>query len=75
MLENTSQEDFEEFEKTEDYLGFASMIIERLSQALKIGYLPCFFVPVMNLLQGFGQKLLNDIAYIALIMYSTITPH
>ena len=60
-LENTPPEEFEKLEQTKDYLEVASKMFEKLSQALKTGYLPCFFVPEMNLLYGFSQKFLDEI--------------
>ena len=61
-LEDTPPEVFEKLEQTNDYLKLAFIILERLSQALKTGYLPCFFAQEMNLLHVFGQSFLNDIA-------------
>ena len=61
-LEDTPPEEFEKLEQTNDYLKLAFVMLERLSKALKTGYLPCFFVKEMNLLRGFDERFLNDIA-------------
>ena len=61
-LEDTPPEEFEKLEQTNDYLKLAFIMLERISKALKTGYLPCFFVQEMNLFQGFGQSFLNGIA-------------
>ena len=63
ILENTPQKQFRKLEQAKDYLKLAFLMFERLSKALKDGYLPCFFVQQMNLLQGFDQNFLNDVGY------------
>ena len=60
-LENTPKEEFEKLEQTKDYLKLAFLMFGRLSQALKNGYVPCLFVPEMNLLHGFSQSYLINI--------------
>ena len=60
-LENTQPEDFEVLQQGKQYLKLASMIFERLSKALETGFLPCFFVPEMNLLYGFSRPFLENI--------------
>ncbi|XP_066931154.1 uncharacterized protein [Clytia hemisphaerica] len=61
-LEKTPPEEFQTLDQTNDYLKLAFMMLEKLSQALKNGYLPCYFVQEMNLLYGFGQSFLDSIA-------------
>ncbi|XP_066935882.1 cyclic GMP-AMP synthase-like receptor [Clytia hemisphaerica] len=61
-LEETPPEEFQTLDQTNDYLKLAFMMLEKLSQALKNGYLPCYFVQEMNLLYGFGQSFLDSIA-------------
>uniref|UniRef100_A0A7M5TUW3 Uncharacterized protein n=1 Tax=Clytia hemisphaerica TaxID=252671 RepID=A0A7M5TUW3_9CNID len=63
VLENTPKEELEKLEQTEDYLKLVFIIFERLLDALKVGYLPCYFVLEMNLLHGFGQVFLDNIAH------------
>eukprot|EP00111_Clytia_hemisphaerica_P003309 TCONS_00009422-protein len=60
-LENTPPEEIQKLEEIMDYLQLAYMIFEKLTTALKIGYLQNFFVPEMNLLFGFGQTFLDHI--------------
>ena len=58
-LEETPQTQFEKLEKAKEYLRFTFVMLERLSKALKSGYLPCYFAQEMNLLQGFDRGFLD----------------
>ena len=61
-LEETSSEEWEKLESRSEFVEVVCELFLRLSRTFKNKQLPCFFIPDMNLLDGYQTEYLNKMA-------------
>ena len=63
FLEQTSSEQWEDWEKNKSYLQVSILLYERLATSFSHGHLPSYFVEDLNLLAGYSESCLQGMEF------------